>query len=123
MFPRRRRLSRTWPRRPIEINPQGRNTHPFLTLQFLTAGRHDPASGLFPTPAGADDDGHEKTSSPTDHLEFGPVSAGWRRVPYAQLLTETGRIGLTAVGDTRRRRKTYRRAEKILLERSASCAG
>lgn len=39
----------------IEINlRKGGTTHPFLTLQFLTDGHYEPATGLFRTPAGAE---------------------------------------------------------------------
>lgn len=43
-----------WEPYAIEINlRKGGTTHPFLTLQFLTDGRYDPASGAFRTPLGA----------------------------------------------------------------------
>src|SRR6185436_3491640 len=43
-----RRQAREWATYAIEINlRKGGTTHPFLTLQFLTDGRYDPASGVF----------------------------------------------------------------------------
>ena len=54
-----------WTPYAIEINlRKGGTTHPFLTLQFLTDGRYDAATGLFLTPAG-----REKHLVATDHLE------------------------------------------------------
>lgn len=42
-----------WKAYAIEINlRKGGTTHPFLTLQFLTAGAYDADSGVFLTPAG-----------------------------------------------------------------------
>jgi hypothetical protein len=42
-----------WQHYAIEINlRKGGTTHTFMTLQFLTDGTYDPASGLFRTPAG-----------------------------------------------------------------------
>ena len=43
-----------WTPYAIEINlRKGGTTHPFLTLQFLTDGRYDPATALFLTPPAA----------------------------------------------------------------------
>ena len=54
-----------WTPYAIELNlRKGGTTHPFLTLQFLTAGRYDPPTALFLTPAG-----REKHLVATDHLE------------------------------------------------------
>ncbi len=54
-----------WTTFAIEINlRKGGTTHPFLTLQFLTDGRYDAATGLFLTPSG-----REKHLVATDHLE------------------------------------------------------
>ena len=92
-----------WTPYAIELNlRKGGTTHPFLTLQFLTDGRYDPATALFLTPRG-----HEKHLVATDHLESGllrgltlvrpvrhrgppraalrPVAAGRDRVPHDQL--------------------------------------
>jgi hypothetical protein len=128
-----------WRAHAIEINlRKGGTTHPFLTLQFLTDGRYDAATALFLTP-----DGHEKHLVATDHLE----SETLRGLDIADLfdivarhglhfdqsrqagivfhmiscLTEHGRVGLTAVGNTPAEAgRRYRDAERILLEEARS---
>jgi hypothetical protein len=125
----------TWTPYAIELNlRKGGTTHPFLTLQFLTDGRYDPATALFVTP-----DGREKHLVATDHLEA-PLLRGLRHDDLFDIvarhglhfdqarqagvvfhmiscLSEHGRVGLTAVGDTpAQAESTYRRAERILLE-------
>jgi hypothetical protein len=123
-----------WRAYAIEINlRKGGTTHPFLTLQFLTDGRYDGPTGLFRTP-----DGREKHLVATDHLE----SPDLRGLAVADLfdvvarnrlhfdqsrqvgvvfhmiscLTEHGRVGLTAVGDTPADADArYRRAARVLL--------
>jgi PGM1 C-terminal domain len=117
----------------IEVNlRKGGTTHPFLTLQFLTDGRYDPPTGLFLTPAG-----REKHLVATDHVES-PLLRGLslddlfdivarhglhfdqsRQVGVVfhmmSCLTEHGRVGLTAVGDTPAEADTIsRRAERVL---------
>ena len=55
-----------WTPYAIELNlRKGGTTHPFLTLQFLTDGRYDPAHGAVPHARR----GHEKHLVATDHLE------------------------------------------------------
>ena len=128
-----------WSAYAIELNlRKGGTTHPFLTLQFLTDGRYDPTTALFMTPAG-----REKHLVATDHLE----SASLRALSLDDLfdivarhglhfdqsrqtgvvlhmmscLTEHGRVGLTAVGDTPEDADaTYRRAERILLDEAGA---
>ncbi len=125
----------SWTPYAIELNlRKGGTTHPFLTLQFLTDGRYDPGTALFTTPRG-----HEKHLVATDHLE----SPTLRSLTPADLfdivarhglhfdqsrqegvvfhmissLTEHGRVGLTAVGDTpTEASRRYRQAERVLLE-------
>jgi len=124
-----------WTPYAIEINlRKGGTTHPFLTLQFLTDGRYNPATGLFLTPAG-----REKHLVATDHLES-PLLRGLSMddlfdivarygLHYDQArqtgvvfhmissLTEHGRVGLAAVGDSPAQADALRqRAERILLE-------
>jgi hypothetical protein len=128
-----------WTPYGIELNlRKGGTTHPFLTLQFLTDGRYDPATALFLTP-----DGREKHLVATDHLED-PVLHGLRLDDLFDIvarhglhfdqarqagivfhmissLSEHGRVGLTAVGDSPSQADaTYRRAERILLEEARS---
>jgi hypothetical protein len=125
----------SWTPYAIELNlRKGGTTHPFLTLQFLTDGRYDPATALFLTPSG-----RGKHLVATDHLES-PVLRGLtiddlfdivarhglhfdlvrqEGVVFHMIscLTEFGRIGLTAVGDTPASAKAmYQKAERILLE-------
>lgn len=124
-----------WTPYAIELNlRKGGTTHPFLTLQFLTDGRYDPVTALFMTPGG-----HEKHLVATDHLESdllrGLVPADLfdivarHRLHFDQsrqvgivfhmisCLTERGRVGLTAVGDTPADAdRRYRDASRILLD-------
>ncbi len=134
-----RAVDGSWSPFAIEINlRKGGTTHPFLTLQFLTDGRYDADTGLFRTPSGS-----EKHLVATDHLESPTLRAlrlddlfdivarhGLHFDQSRQTgvvlhmlssLTEVGRIGLTAVGDTPADAdRVYRRAEKILLEEAAA---
>jgi PGM1 C-terminal domain len=124
-----------WSNYAIELNlRKGGTTHPFLTLQFLTDGRYDATTGLFLTQAGK-----EKHLVATDHLEstsfrglsiddlFDIVARSGLHFDHAQqtgvvfhmisCLTEEGRVGLTAVGDTPAQADAiYRRAERILVQ-------
>ena len=124
----------SWAPYAIELNlRKGGTTHPFLTLQFLTDGTYDTEAGLFVTPQG-----REKHLVATDHLEspelcalsvddlFDIVARHGLHFDQARqtgvvfhlisCLTEHGRVGLTAVGDSPREADaTYRRAQEILL--------
>ena len=125
----------SWTPYAIELNlRRGGTTHPFLTLQFLTDGRYDPDTAIFTTPRG-----REKHLMATDHLE----SPNLRGLAPADLfdivarhglhfdqsrqegivfhmiscLTEHGRLGMTAVGDTPAEAdRRYHQAERILLD-------
>jgi hypothetical protein len=125
----------SWASYAIEVNlRKGGTTHPFLTLQFLTDGRYEADTALFRTP-----DGHEKHLVATDHLESPLLRAlstddlfdivarhGLHFDQSRQVgvvfhmissLTEHGRIGLTAVGDSASdAAKRHRHAERILLD-------
>jgi hypothetical protein len=128
----------TWTPFAIELNlRKGGTTHPFLTLQFLTGGTYDPTTALFTAPSG-----REKHMVATDHLES-PLLRGLSHddlfdivarhsLHYDQArqtgvvfhmmsaLSEHGRVGLTAVGDSPSDADaTYRRAEKILSDEAA----
>ena len=60
-----------WSAYAIELNlRKGGTTHPFLTLQFLTDGTYDGATGLFRTP-----DGRPKHLVATDHFEDDRLTA------------------------------------------------
>ncbi|WP_193046425.1 peptide ligase PGM1-related protein [Mycolicibacterium baixiangningiae] len=130
-----------WSTYAIEINlRKGGTTHPFLTLQFLTEGSYDSASGRFLTPQG-----QEKHLVATDHLE----SAGLRALSVDDLfdavarhgmhfdqssqtgvvfhmissLSGCGRVGMTAVGDTATDAMAlYQRAQHTLLQEAAAAA-
>ena len=119
----------------IELNlRKGGTTHPFLTLQFLTDGTYDAETALFTSP-----NGREKHLVATDNLESGLLSGFAlhdlfdvvvrHRLHYHQArqtgvvfhmmsaLSELGRVGVSAVGDTPEQADaTFRRAERVLLE-------
>jgi hypothetical protein len=123
-----------WSPYAIELNlRKGGTTHPFLTLQFLTGGSYDGARGVFLTPGGT-----PKYLVATDHLEddrlkvltvddlFDVVvqhglhfdQAGRTGVVFHMIscLTECGRIGMTAVGDSPEEAwRIYQEAESVLL--------
>ena len=123
-----------WSSYAIELNlRKGGTTHPFLTLQFLTDGRYDGPSGLFLTASG-----DEKHLVATDHLESESLRAlttddlfdivARNRLHFDQArqvgvvfhmmscVTEHGRVGMTAVGNTPAEAEAiYQRAEKTLL--------
>jgi hypothetical protein len=128
-----------WTPYAIELNlRKGGTTHPFLTLQYLTDGRYDPATALFLTPAG-----RERHLVATDHLEspllrglslddlFDIVARHGLHFDQARqsgivfhmisCLTEHGQVGLTAVGDSPEQAETlYRRAERTLLDEAGA---
>src|SRR5262249_16328 len=130
--------SGSWTSYAIELNlRKGGTTHPFLTLQFLTGGHYDPITALFPAPSG-----REKHMMATDHLEspllrgltlddlFDIVARHGLHFDQARqigtvfhmmsALSEHGRIGLTAVGDSPDQAdETYHRAERILTEEAS----
>jgi hypothetical protein len=123
-----------WSAYAIELNlRKGGTTHPFLTLQFLTDGRYDPQTALFMTPTG-----DEKHLVATDHLEselltglapadlFDIVARNGLHFDQSRqtgivfhmisCLTEKGRIGLTAVGNSAAEAdRRYREACRIVL--------
>ena len=127
-----------WSPYAIELNlRKGGTTHPFLTLQFLTDGSYDPSTGLFTAPSG-----REKHLVATDHLESDLLRGLTiddlfdiivrQRLHFDQArqtgvvfhmisaLSENGRVGLTAVGDTPEQADiTFRRAERVLMEEAA----
>jgi len=124
-----------WSPYAIELNVRkGGTTHPFLTLQFLTDGAYDPATALFTAPSG-----REKHLVATDHLEsellrgltildlFDVVvrhrlhfdQARQTGVVFHMMsaLSEVGRVGLTAIGDSPEQADaTFRRAERLLVD-------
>ena len=127
-----------WQPYAIELNlRKGGTTHPFLTLQFLTDGTYDPATAKFIAPSG-----REKHLVATDHLESELLRglmvedlfdiAVRNRLHFDQArqtgvvfhmmgpLTELGRVGLTAVGDSPGQAdEMFQRGERVLLEGAA----
>lgn len=125
----------TWSPYAIELNVRkGGTTHPFLTLQFLTDGTYDPTTALFTAPSG-----REKHLVATDHLEsdllrglttldlfdvvirhrlhFDPARQVGVVFHMMSALSEVGRLGLTAIGDSAVEADAlYRKAERILVE-------
>jgi hypothetical protein len=126
--------SGAWTPYAIELNlRKGGTTHPFLTLQFLTDGSYDGERGVFLTPSGT-----EKYLVATDHVEDERLKAltvtdlfdivvnhglhfdQSRRTGVVfhmiSCLTERGRVGLTAVGDSPEdARRIYDEAQAVLL--------
>ena len=134
-----RDASGEWSAYAIELNlRRGGTTHPFLTLQFLTDGDYDGASGRFLTRRGA-----EKHLVATDHLESDDLRAlsvddlfdvvarhglhfdqsSQTGVVFHMIscLSESGRVGMTAVGDTPAQAMSiYERAQRTLLDEAVA---
>lgn len=132
---------RPWTAYAIEINlRKGGTTHPFLTLQFLTDGRYDGPTGRFLTATG-----RPKHLVASDHVEapvlrslrvddlFDIVAMHGLHFDHARevgvvfhmisSLTERGRVGLTAIGDSpEQATDLYRRAEDVLLREAGVAA-
>jgi PGM1 C-terminal domain len=126
--------SGAWTPYAIELNlRKGGTTHPFLTLQFLTDGTYDGERGVFLTPSGT-----PKYLVATDHFEddrlkaltvaelFDAVVSHGLHFDQARrtgvvfhmisCLTECGRVGLTAVGDSPEEAwRIYQEAQSLLL--------
>ena len=123
-----------WQTHAIEINlRRGGTTHPFLTLQFLTDGVYVHEEGAFRTPSGA-----ERHLVATDHLEdeslrglgvddlFDLIARAGLHFDQSRQagvvfhmissITECGRVGMTAIGDTPdSAQDAFDRAESALL--------
>ncbi|HEY7142314.1 MAG TPA: peptide ligase PGM1-related protein [Methylomirabilota bacterium] len=127
-----------WTPYAIELNlRKGGTTHPFLTLQFLTDGRYDPEAATFTPPSG-----RPKCFVATDHLEselyrgllpqdvfdivvrhglhFNQTTQTGVVLHMLTALSERGRLGLTAVGETQAEAdEIYRRAVDVLDREAA----
>jgi hypothetical protein len=127
-----------WDTYAIELNlRKGGTTHPFLTLQFLTDGAYDAATGLFTAPSGL-----HKYYVASDHVE----AAGLRTLSPQDLLDIAlmrglhfdqarqvgsvfhmmsalpahGRLGVTSVGDSSAEaQERYDGACRVLHEETA----
>jgi hypothetical protein len=129
------RRGQEWEAHAIEVNlRKGGTTHPFLTLQFLTGGSYEPEAARFLTPSGA-----TRHLVATDHLED-VLLRGLRVADLFDLIartglhfdhgtqqgvvfhmisciTEIGRVGMTAIGDSRAAAEAlYERAERVLMD-------
>ena len=109
-----------WTPYAIELNlRKGGTTHPFLTLQFLTDGRYDAATGLFLHPGAVPRSTWWPPTTSSRRcaarrcsvddlfdivarhgLHFDQSRQAGVVFHMISSLTEHGRIGLTAVGDT-----------------------
>ena len=130
-----------WAPYAIEINlRKGGTTHPYLTLEFLTDGRYDAASGRFLAPSG-----REKHYVASDHVESEAFRslvpedlfelAMLRGLHFNQStqtgvvfhmissVTERGRFGLTAVGDSREQAQSIFDRAQTDLDTEARAAG
>lgn len=130
-----------WSAYAIELNlRKGGTTHPFLTLQFLVGGDYDPELGVFRDP-----NGDAKYLVATDHFEAPELRAlrdddlfdivvrhglqfdqGRRTgvvLHMISCLTELGRVGFTAVGDSPEQAWTfYERASQVLLKEATAAS-
>ena len=133
-----------WDAYAIELNlRKGGTTHPFLTLQFLAGGEYDGEAGVYRTASGA-----AKYLVATDHLEDDRLRALTTRDVFdvvarhrlhfdhsrqagivfhmISCVTECGRLGMTAIGDSPDEAwQLYQDATDVLLEeaRQAGAAG
>jgi hypothetical protein len=124
-----------WRHCAIEINlRKGGTTHPFLMLQFLTAGSYDPKTGLFFSAAGkpcsyyASDNLHEERYrglTPSDLIDIAATrglhfnAATQEGVVFHLIgaLSEFGKLGVLAIGDTDEKAyASYLRSVRILDE-------
>jgi hypothetical protein len=124
-----------WEAHAIELNlRKGGTTHPFLTLQFLAGGDYDGDLGTYRTASGA-----TRYLVATDHLEDDRLRAlttrdvldvvARRRLHFDQsretgvvlhmisCVTECGRLGMTAVGESPEQAwQVYQDACAVLLD-------
>jgi hypothetical protein len=133
------RSGATWTPYAIELNlRKGGTTHPFLTLQFLTDGTYDPDTATFTAPSG-----RVKCFVATDHLEselyrgllpedvfgmvvrhglhFNQTTQTGIVLHMLTALSERGRLGLTAVGESHAQAdEIYQRAVRVLDQDAAA---
>ena len=122
----------------LEINLRmGGTTHPYLALQFLTSGQLDPTTGLFLSPTG-----HAKYYRATDNLRS-DAYRGLLPEDLIEILTinklhyshgtesgvlfhligavsEFGKLGLTAIGNSREEVDELYRRTLVVLDRETA---
>lgn len=122
-----------WRHVAIEINlRKGGTTHPFIMLQYLTDGRYDPQTGLFHTPSGrprcyyASDNLESPLYcglTPDDlidiavmnELHFNAARAEGVAFHLIGALSEYGKLGIVAIGETHERAEAlYRKTVDVL---------
>jgi hypothetical protein len=124
-----------WRHVAIEINlRKGGTTHPFQMLQFLTDGHCDPMSGLFLTPSGkprcyyaSDNLESEKYRGLTpddlidisvlNGLHFNAATAEGVAFHLIGALSEFGKLGIVAIGETYDRADALYRKSVAVLDR------
>jgi hypothetical protein len=130
----------TWRHVAIEINlRKGGTTHPFLMLQFLTDGRYETETGRFLTPAG-----HPRCYYASDNLEsplyrgispddlidiavmnqlhFHAATAEGVAFHLIGALSEFGKLGIVAIGETHERAGALYRKTVDVLDREGGAA-
>ena len=135
------RRGASWATYAIELNlRKGGTTHPFLTLQFLTDGTYDADRAVFTAPSS-----RPKCFVATDHLEsdayrtltpddvfdvmvrhklhFNQSSQTGIVLHMLSALSERGRLGLTAVGESQAEAdRLYQQAVEVLDAEAAAAA-
>jgi hypothetical protein len=134
------RRGQAWTPYCIELNlRKGGTTHPFLTLQFLTDGTYDPERAVFTAPSG-----RPKCFVATDHLEseayrglraedvfdimvrqglhFNQTRQTGIVLHMLTALSERGRLGLTAVGESQDEADALYRQAVGVLDQEAEAA-
>lgn len=126
-----------WRHAAIEINlRKGGTTHPFLMLQFLTNGRYDATTGEFFTPSGrprcyyaTDNLESEAYRGLTPHdlidiaattgLHFNAATQEGVSFHLVGALSEFGKLGTVAIGETQERADALQRRVVDILNREA----
>jgi PGM1 C-terminal domain/ATP-grasp domain len=129
-----------WRHVAIEINlRKGGTTHPFQMLQFLTDGKYDATTGLFQTPSGkprcyyaSDNLESEKYRglTPDDLIEISVLNGLHFNAATAEgvvfhligALSEFGKLGIVAIGETYERAESLYRKSVAVLDREGSRA-
>jgi hypothetical protein len=127
-----------WSLAALEINLRmGGTTHPYLALQFLTGGQLDPGTGLFLSPSG-----HAKYYRATDNLKsdryrgllpedlieiltvtkqhYSHGSESGVLFHLNGALSEFGKLGMTAIANSREEVDDLYRRTQAVLDREAA---